>query len=116
MAQTEVDSHPAYFNTPVSVAERAITGGADVVGISCHSWEYMRLVPQLIEELRKRGSDIPVVIGGSVITPEDGEKMRQSGVAAVFTSSTDTGERIERLRVLSRSRKRGHSGAGAGAD
>ena len=104
-AQMKVD-YLGKFNTPVSVAERAITGDTDVVGISCHSWEYMRLVPQLIEELRKRGSDIPVVIGGSVITPEDGEKMRQSGVAAVFTSSTDTDEIIERLRVLSKSRKR----------
>ena len=94
------------FNTPASVADRAIRGDADVVGISCHSWEYMRLVPQLVEELRKRGSDIPVVIGGSVITPEDGEKMRQSGVAAVFTSSVDTDELIECLRALSRSRRR----------
>jgi len=104
------------FHTPASVAEKAIAGGADVVGISCHSWEYMRLVPQLIEELRKRGTDIPVVIGGSVITAEDGEKMRQSGVAAVFTSSTDTGELIECMRILSKSRKMGQSGAAVSAD
>jgi methylmalonyl-CoA mutase, C-terminal domain len=64
------------FHTPASVAEKAIKEDADVVGISCHSWEYMRLVPQLIEELRNRGSDIPVVIGGSVITAEDAERMR----------------------------------------
>ncbi len=94
------------FHTPASVAENAIKQDADVVGISCHSWEYMRLVPQLIEELRMRGSDIPVVIGGSVITPEDSEKMRQSGVAAVFTSSTDGNTLIECVRTLSASRKR----------
>ncbi len=104
-AQMQVD-YFGKFNTPASVADRAIRGDADVVGISCHSWEYVRLVPQLVEELRKRGSDIPVVIGGSVITPEDGEKMRQSGVAAVFTSSVDTDELIECLRALSKSRKR----------
>jgi methylmalonyl-CoA mutase C-terminal domain/subunit len=94
------------FHTPASVADNAIKQDADVVGISCHSWEYMRLVPQLIEELRMRGSDIPVVIGGSVITPEDSEKMRQSGVAAVFTSSTDGNKLIECVRALSGSRKR----------
>lgn len=104
-AQMQVD-YFGKFNTPASVADRAIRGDADVVGISCHSWEYVRLVPQLVEELRKRGSDIPVVIGGSVITPEDGEKMRQCGVAAVFTSSVDTDELIECLRALSKSRKR----------
>ncbi len=94
------------FHTPASVADNAIKQDADVVGISCHSWEYMRLVPQLIEELRMRGSDIPVVIGGSVITPEDCEKMRHSGVAAVFTSSTDGNKLIECVRVLSGLRKR----------
>jgi len=94
------------FHTPASVADNAIKQDADVVGISCHSWEYMRLVPQLIEELRMRGSDIPVVIGGFVITPEDSEKMRQSGVAAVFTSSTDGNKLIECVRALSGSRKR----------
>ncbi|MGO9401079.1 MAG: cobalamin B12-binding domain-containing protein [Xanthobacteraceae bacterium] len=92
------------FHTPASVAEKAIKDGADVLGISCHSWEYIHLVPQLIEELRERGSEIPVIIGGSVITPEDAEKMRQSGVAAVFTSATDTDTLIEYVRALRASR------------
>ena len=94
------------FQTPASIADRAIGLGADVVGISCHSWEYMRLVPQLIEELKTRGSDIPVVIGGSVITPEDGERMRQTGVAAVFTNTTDSNALIECVRALSAARKK----------
>ncbi|MGO9628291.1 MAG: cobalamin B12-binding domain-containing protein [Xanthobacteraceae bacterium] len=93
------------FHTPASVAEKAIKDGADVLGISCHSWEYIHLVPQLIEELRERGSEIPVIIGGSVITPEDAEKMRQSGVAAVFTSATDTDTLIEYVRALRASRQ-----------
>ncbi len=99
-AQMKVD----YFGklqTPASVAEKAIRDGADVIGISCHSWEYLRLVPELIQQLRTRRSDIPVVIGGSVISPEDGEKMRQSGVAAVFASSTDSNDLIECVRALS---------------
>jgi methylmalonyl-CoA mutase cobalamin-binding domain/chain len=70
-----------------------------VLGISCHSWEHIRLVPLLIEKLRERGSDIPVIIGGSVITPEDGEKMRQVGVAGVFTSSGDSDGVIECVRM-----------------
>ena len=111
-AQMRVD-YLGKLNTPASVADKAIAIDADVVGISCHSWEYMRLVPQLVEELRKRGSDIPVVIGGSVITPEDGEKMRQSGVAAVFTSSVDIDELVECVRALSKSRNRA-AAAGSG--
>lgn len=101
------------FHTPDSVAKKAIKEGADVIGISCHSWEYLRLVPELIQQLRTRGSDIPVVVGGSVITPEDSEKMRQSGVAAVFTSSTDSDDLIERVRALIASRKKNHSNGAA---
>jgi methylmalonyl-CoA mutase C-terminal domain/subunit len=97
------------FHTPASVAEKAIKEDADVVGISCHSWEYMRLVPQLVEELRNRGSDIPVVIGGSVITAEDAERMRQAGVAAVFAHATDGEKVIECIRALSAPRKAARS-------
>jgi methylmalonyl-CoA mutase, C-terminal domain len=103
-AQMKVD-YFGKFNTPAQVANRAINGDVDVVGISCHSWEYIRLVPQLVEELRRRGSDIPVVIGGSVITADDSEKMRQAGVAAVFTGSADAEEVIECMRALSKSRR-----------
>jgi methylmalonyl-CoA mutase, C-terminal domain len=101
------------FQTPASVADKAIKQDADVVGISCHSWEYMRLVPQLVEELRKRSSDIPVVIGGSVITPEDGQKMRQAGVAAVFTNLMDSEKIIDCVRALSASRKESRSNRSA---
>jgi methylmalonyl-CoA mutase C-terminal domain/subunit len=105
-AQMRVD-YLGKFNTPASVADKAIALDADVVGISCHSWEYLRLVPQLVQELRKRGSMIPVVIGGSVITPEDGETIQEAGVSAVFSSSVETQDVIECLRTLSKSKHQG---------
>lgn len=111
-AQMKVD-YFGKFHTPDSVAEKAIKDGADVIGISCHSWEYLRLVPDLIQQLRTSGSDIPVVIGGSVITPEDSEKMQRLGVAAVFTSSTDSNELIECVRSLIASGKKSHTNGGA---
>ena len=104
-AQMKVEYY-GRFNTPASVADRAIRDGVDVLGISCHSWEYARLVPQLVTELKERGSSIPVVAGGSVITPEDAETLLKSGVSAVFTSSTDTQTMIERLRELVKSTSR----------
>jgi methylmalonyl-CoA mutase, C-terminal domain len=105
---TEAQMKVQYFGklqTPSSVAEKAIKEGVHVIGISCHSWEYLRLVPALVEELRGRGADIPVVIGGSVITAEDGESMRRSGVAAVFAKSTGSDEIIECVRALCASRR-----------
>ena len=47
-AQMKVD-YFGKFQTPDLVAEKAIKDGADVIGISCHSWEYLRLVPELIQ-------------------------------------------------------------------
>jgi methylmalonyl-CoA mutase, C-terminal domain len=99
------------FQTPASVATQAIEQGADVVGISCHSWEYLKLVPALIEELKQRGADIPVIIGGSVITAEDGERMRRAGVAAVFATAIDGAKMIESVRHLSQLRKKDRAGA-----
>ncbi len=99
------------FQTPAAVAARAIEQGADVVGISCHSWEYLKLVPLLIAELKQRGADIPVIIGGSVITPEDAERMRQAGVAAVFATAVDGAKMIEAVRDLSQSRRGDRAGA-----
>jgi methylmalonyl-CoA mutase, C-terminal domain len=104
----EAQMRVGYFGklqTPVSVAERAIAEAADIIGVSCHSWEYMTLVPQLVRELRDRGSDIPVIIGGSVITPQDGDKMRGAGVAAVFASTMDSEKVIEKVRELSAARR-----------
>jgi methylmalonyl-CoA mutase C-terminal domain/subunit len=94
------------FQTPASVADKAIAEDADLVGISCHSWEYMTLVPQLVEELRRRGSTIPVIVGGSVISAADGQKMRDAGVAAVFSASTDSERVIDCVRVLCAAKKR----------
>ena len=100
-AQMQVDYY-GKFNTPASVAARAIAERADVVGISCHSWEFAQLVPQLLEEMRARGSTIPVVVGGSVITPEDRKQLLEAGVAAVFANASESLDVVERLRELAK--------------
>ena len=111
-AQMRVD-YLGKLNTPALVAEKAIALDADIIGISCHSWEYLRLVPQLVQEVRNRGSEIPVVVGGSVITPEDGGTLREAGVSAVFTSSVDTHAIIDCLRELSKAKRQRSIGSSA---
>jgi len=90
--------------TPQQVAKRAIELGVDVVGISCHSWEYMTLVPQLLEELEGRNANIEVILGGSVITPSDALHMRRQGVAAVFTDIADSQDLVDCVRGLAAKR------------
>lgn len=73
------------FNTPLKLVQAAIEEDVDVIGISCHSWEFIHYMPELIELLKKEGgADIAVVVGGSVITPADARELKAMGVSAVF--------------------------------
>lgn len=93
------------FQTPERIVEQAQSDGAQIIGISCHSWEYLALVPRLLEEIRRSGANLPVVIGGSVITTGDAERMKAAGVAAVFTAGARDGEIIDCIRDLAARRK-----------
>jgi methylmalonyl-CoA mutase C-terminal domain/subunit len=72
------------FQTPESVAVAAIQEDVDVVGLSMLSGAHMTLAPLVVEALRSRGSDIPVVLGG-IVPPRDLDELSELGVAAVFT-------------------------------
>lgn len=72
------------FNTPQSIFQTAIDEDVDVIGISCHSWEFIDYAPELIALIAAKGVDVPVVLGGSVITAGDARQMKRQGVAAVF--------------------------------
>jgi methylmalonyl-CoA mutase C-terminal domain/subunit len=71
------------FQTPETVASAAIQEDVDVVGLSMLSGAHMTLAPLVVEALRGRGSDIPVVLGG-IVPPKDEAELRAAGVAAVF--------------------------------
>jgi methylmalonyl-CoA mutase C-terminal domain/subunit len=83
------------FNTPAGIVKAGIEEAADVIGLSCHSWEYLHFMPELLEILHKKELDTPIVVGGSVITPGDKEKLKKMGVAAVFGPSATNEEIIE---------------------
>ncbi len=91
------------FNTPETIVQTAIEEDADVIGISSHSWEYLYYTPELLELLKQNDLDVPVVLGGSVITEEDAEKMLDKGVAAVFGSGSVVTDMIDTVRNLAAS-------------
>jgi ethylmalonyl-CoA mutase len=70
--------------TPAQIVRAAVDEDVHVVGLSILSGSHLALVPQVIEGLRAEGHDIPVVAGG-IIPNEDAIKLREAGVAAVFT-------------------------------
>ena len=95
------------FATPEIVVEAAIQEGVDVIGLSCHSWEYLYYLDELFELLKSRELDIPVVVGGSVLGSDDKKEIEAKGVAATFGPGTDAGEIVQRIRSLAESRGAG---------
>ena len=92
------------FNLPGDIAKAALEEGADVVGLSCHSWEYLHYLDPLLAALREHGLDAPVVVGGSVVTAADARAIRAKGVAAAFGPTADATEIIATIERLARGR------------
>jgi (2R)-ethylmalonyl-CoA mutase len=70
--------------TPAQIANSALQEGVHVVGLSILSGSHRDLIPEVIDALRERGVDVPVVVGG-IIPDRDVGPLRAAGVAAVFT-------------------------------
>ena len=74
--------------TAAEIAATAIQEDVNVVGLSSLSGAHLRLFPEVVAELEKRGGgDIPV-LGGGVIPDEDVAQLLQSGLNAIFTPGT----------------------------
>ena len=88
------------FNTPETIVQAALQEDVDVIGISSHSWEYLYYTPELLDLMKQKDLEVPLILGGSVITDEDAEAMRSAGVAAVFGSGSVASEMVDTIREL----------------
>ena len=71
--------------TPDQIVSAAVAEDVDLVGVSILSGSHMELVPDVLEGLKAQGAgDIPVIVGG-IIPESDAARLREMGVAAVFT-------------------------------
>jgi ethylmalonyl-CoA mutase len=70
--------------TPEQIAASAVDEDVDVIGLSILSGSHVELVPETVRLLRESGVDAPVVIGG-IIPAADAERLREAGVARVYT-------------------------------
>ncbi|MFM2183403.1 MAG: isobutyryl-CoA mutase small subunit [Actinomycetota bacterium] len=72
------------FQTPETVAAAAVDEDVDLVGLSMLSGAHLTLAPLVVEQLRARGADIPVVVGG-IVPDADMPMLEAAGIAAVLT-------------------------------
>ncbi len=71
--------------TPEEIVAAAVAEDVHCVGLSILSGSHMELVPTVLDGLREAGlDDVPVIVGG-IIPSADAARLRELGVADVFT-------------------------------
>ena len=87
------------FQTPLTVAAAAVDEDVDAIGLSMLSGAHMTLAPRVVEEVRKLGSDIPVVVGG-IVPDHDLDELRQLGIAAVLTPGSTADQIVAEMAAV----------------
>ncbi len=72
------------YQTPEMIVQAAIEENVDVIGISLHASNY-NLIGELMDLLRKKNMDDILVICGGTIPERQIAKLKDKGVAEVFT-------------------------------
>ncbi|GAA1913424.1 protein meaA [Nocardioides marmoribigeumensis] len=71
--------------TPEQIVSAAVAEDVHCVGLSILSGSHMELVPAVLDGLRAEGmDDVPVIVGG-IIPSSDAARLKELGVAEVFT-------------------------------
>ena len=71
--------------TPQEIVDAAVADDAHVIGLSILSGSHIPLIADVIAKLKEAGlSHIPVIAGG-IIPEDDAARLREMGVAAVYT-------------------------------
>jgi len=86
--------------TPEQVAQAAVQEDVDLVGISILSGAHLELARLTLAALdRLGGSDIPLVVGGTV-PPQDVPVLMQMGVKSVFVTGSTLVECVQEMARL----------------
>lgn len=81
-----------------SVAQAALDEDVDWLGVSILNGAHMTLVPQVLDELRRRDLARVRVIVGGIMPPADQEKLKQMGVVACFGAGSSIESIVEFMR------------------
>jgi methylmalonyl-CoA mutase C-terminal domain/subunit len=92
------------FQTPETIAAAALEEDVDVVGVSAHSWEFLHYAPELVERLSTADPHIPILIGGSVVTPADRAEIMQKGIAEAILPTASEQDIVNAFRTLAERR------------
>ena len=84
--------------TPEMIASAAVQEDVDAVGLSIMSGAHMTLFPAVIDLLRAKGAGDIGVFGGGIIPDDDIPRLKQLGVAEIFTPGSSTQDIVQWIR------------------
>ena len=85
--------------SPEQITEAALQEDANVVALSLLSGAHNTLFPKVVEQLKEKGLDNVLVLGGGVIPDGDIPGLKAAGVAEVFTPGTPTSQIVEFIKA-----------------
>jgi len=85
--------------TPEKIVSAAIQEDVDAIGLSIMAGAHITLCSRIINLLKERQADIPLVVGG-FIDREDAALLKDAGVAEVFGVGSDTGQIVSYVQSL----------------
>ena len=74
--------------TPEQIVTAALQEDAQAIGLSIHSGAHMTLFPKVARLLEEQGADDIVVFGGGIIPEQDIPRLKEQGIAEIFTPGT----------------------------
>ena len=87
------------FATPERVAQIAQDEDVDAVAMSLLNGAHTTLFPRVVKELKKKGIDDVLVVGGGVIPEIDHNRLIKSGIDHVFGPGTPLDTIIEHINT-----------------
>jgi methylmalonyl-CoA mutase C-terminal domain/subunit len=70
--------------TPEMIARTAVDEAVGGIGLSILSGAHMTLLPDTVEQLKKKGAEDIKIFAGGIIPSEDISILKQSGISEVF--------------------------------
>ena len=86
------------FATPDRVAQIAEDEDVDAVALSLLNGAHGTLFPRVVKELRKKGINDVLVVGGGTIPEEEKKPLEKSGVTGNFGPGTSLDDVISHIR------------------
>ncbi len=85
--------------TTEQIVNTAIQEDVDCLGLSILSGAHVKLFPEIVELLKKRGGEKILIFAGGIVPSEDIPELESIGISKIFGPGTSTQEIIDFIKT-----------------